>query len=162
MEGIGKKIGYLKGLMESADFDPEDKNGKILAAMFDVVDDLSDRVESMEELMDDLNDYVESIDDDLAALEGDLPDNGFRYDDDDDLDFADDGADEPLRILRGKARENEDITLAGCLCPDCGKMFFVSAEDPEDSEYVCPHCGASVHPLPLTPENAPMAKRIEK
>ena len=165
MEGIGKKIGYLKGLLENASFDPESETGKIFAAMLDVAEDLGDRVESMEELLDDLNDYVESIDDDLAELEGDLPNGDFPIEDDD-FDFEDDDEDEsePLRIVRGRKSEGDvqELTLAGCLCPNCGKMFFVPTGDPDGAEYACPHCGKAVLPLPLTPDNAPVAKRIEK
>ena len=48
-------------------------------------------------------------------------------------------------------------TLAGAVCPECGKMFFVGTDDPEDATYACPHCAKSVTPQPLTPENAPIA-----
>ena len=86
MENLGKKVGYLKGLMEGLDFSDDPSKGKLLAAMAELMGDLVDRVESLDELMDDLNDYVESIDDDLAALEGDSDDYHAIDDDDDEYD----------------------------------------------------------------------------
>ena len=122
---------------------------------------------SMEELMDDLNDYVESIDDDLSALEGERDDDDFHMIDDDEfedeyLDDMEDGEDH-LHLLNGNASgcpENVDAfeTLAVGLCPECGRMFFVGTDDPEDARYTCPHCKKLVSPTPLTPENAPIAR----
>ena len=175
MDSLEKKVGYLKGLMDGAKLDPKSENGKLLCAMFDVMNELSDRVRSMDEMLDELNDYVESIDDDLADLEGDFPDDFDDEDfddedfddevfDDEDMDFDKEDNDGPLRIVRGRrnARADESkaqtMALSGCLCPECGKMFFVAADSPDGAEYVCPHCGKTVLPKPLTPENAPVAK----
>ena len=153
MNGLGKKVGYLKGLMEGMTFsDPAQE--KLLHAMADLLGELSDR--------------VEGIDDDLAELEGDR-DDGFSLLDDDDLDdeeFLDDldnDADH-LHLIGGKggSEDSAQDTLAGAVCPDCEHLFFVSADDPEDSIYTCPHCGHNVTPNPLTPENAPIAKPVEE
>ena len=84
MENLGKKVGYLKGLMEGAAFDTDSTNGKLMAAIVELLGDLSDRVEAIDELLDDLNDYVESIDEDLTELEGARDDELEDYFDDDD------------------------------------------------------------------------------
>lgn len=171
MENLSKKVGFLKGLMEGLDVDQGTVNGRLTAGIIELLGDLSDRVEAMDELLDDLNDYVESIDDDLAELEGERDDGeDFNFLDDDDEDFDDafgDGEDK-LHLLRTdgtdeKASEEPEAeeALAGKLCPECSRMFFTSLEDAEDAEYLCPHCGARIHAIPLTPENAPMAKPIE-
>ena len=162
MSDLGKKVGYLKGLMEGMDFSGDPSKEKLLSAMADLMSELADRVEAMEEMLDDLNDYVESIDDDLAMLEGGREDDVHFMDDDDDDDYLDDlaGGEDQLHLLGGNTEdETADMqTLAGAICPECGKMFFVDAEDPEDAEYTCPHCQKVVTPNPLTPENAPIAK----
>ena len=162
MSDLGKKVGYLKGLMEGMDFSGDPSKEKLLAAMADLMAELSDRVEAMEEMLDDLNDYVESIDDDLAMLEGSQGEAPRFIDDDDDDDYLDDlaGGEDQLHLLGGKAEDDADDmqTLAGAICPECGKMFFVDAEDPEDAKYACPHCQKVITPNPLTPENAPIAK----
>ena len=174
MENLSKKVGYLKGLMEGADLDLTTTNGKLTAGIIDLLGELSDRVEAMDELLDDLNDYVESIDDDLAELEGGRGgDDDFNFlDDDEDEDFDDafgDGEDK-LHLLRphdgkdGAEPEPDDSpdALAGKLCPKCSRMFFTSLDDAEDAVYLCPHCGERINAVPLTPENAPMAKPLDE
>ena len=167
MESLGKKVGYLKGLMEGMDFSDDPSKGKLFNAMVDLLGDLSDRVEGVEELIDDLNDYVESIDDDLAELEGDRDDDFHTINDDEFEDEyyneMEDGEDQ-LHVLGGKAgdaEEDDPETLAGSICPECSHMFFVALDDPEDAQYDCPHCGKRVTPTPLTPENAPIARPVD-
>lgn len=164
MDNLGKSVGYLKGLMEGMDFSDDPSKEKLLNAMVDLLSVLSDRVEALEELVDDLNDYVESIDDDLSQLEEDRGSDYPMMDDEDDefedpfLDDMHSGEDQ-LHLLNGKAEgEDEGETLAGAICPDCKKLFFVGADDPQDSMYSCPHCGHKVAPDPLTPDNAPIAR----
>ena len=172
MENLSKKVGYLKGLMEGMDIDLNSANGKLMAGIVDLLSELSDRVEVMDELLDDLNDYVESIDDDLAELEGERreDDDDFSILDDEDEDFDDafgDGEDK-LHLLRphDDAADEDDAdegadALAGKLCPKCSRMFFTALDDGEDEEYICPHCGERIVPVPLTPDNAPIAKPVE-
>lgn len=162
MNNLGKKVGYLKGLMEGMDFSENPSYGKLFGAMADLLNEISDRLETAEELIDDLNDYVESIDDDLSALEGES-DGGFDFNGDDDDDFSfdedDDDDEDQLRLLNRKAKPAEEPEpLAGAVCPECSRMFFVSMDDAENAQYDCPHCGKRVTPAPLTPENAPIAK----
>ena len=165
MEGLGKKVGYLKGLMEGMDFSNDPSQGKLFNALFEIINDLSDRVESMEELLDDLNDYVESIDDDLAELEGsrgdgfDAPDEEYFDEDYEDYENEDDN----FHIVDGGVDEDDEHeTLAGSICSECGRMFFVAMEDPEDAKYDCPHCGKRIGATPLTAENAPIAQPVEE
>ena len=166
MNSLGKKVGYLKGIMEGMTFsDPAQE--KLLRTMAELLGDLSDRVEGIDDLLDDLNDYVESIDDDLAELEGDR-DDGFSILDEDELDdeeFLDelDNDADHLHLIGGSgdAPASAEDTLAGAICPDCEHLFFVGVDDPEGSRYTCPHCGHSVTPAPLTPENAPIARPVD-
>ena len=51
MENLGKKVGFLKGLMEGMDFKADSANGKLLAGIVDLLGDLSDRVEAADELL---------------------------------------------------------------------------------------------------------------
>ncbi len=165
MENLSKKVGYLKGLMEGMSFDGDSAQGKLLSGIVELVGDLSDRVEAMDDLLDDLNDYVESIDEDLTELEGARDDELEDYfdDDEDDFDDAFDGGEDKLHLLR-PAREDapDEESLAGNLCPKCSRMFFTSLKDADGSEYVCPHCGETVKPVALTPDNAPIARPAAK
>ena len=168
MDNLGKKVGFLKGLMEGMDFDTNTANGKLMAGIVDLLGDLSDRVEAIDELLEDLNDYVESIDEDLTELEGAREDDMDFFDDEDgdDDDFDDvmfNDSEDKLHLLRpAEPAEPEEDSLAGNLCPECRAMFVTSLKDPEGSEYICPHCKKQVRPVPLSPENAPIAKPVEK
>ena len=44
MENLGKKVGFLKGLMEGMSYDTESANGKLMAGIVGLLGDLSDRV----------------------------------------------------------------------------------------------------------------------
>ena len=167
MENLGKKVGFLKGLMEGASFDTDSPNGKLMAGIVELLGDLSDRVEAIDELLEDLNDYVESIDEDLTELEGERDDDLFDDDDDDDdADFDDmlfDDGEDKLHLLKPAQNDApEEESLAGNLCPKCSRMFFTSLKDAEGAEYICPHCGERVTPVPLTPENAPIARQADE
>ena len=74
MENLGKKVGFLKGLMEGMNMEADGANGKLMAGIVDLLGELSDRVEVIDELLDDLNDYVESIDDDLMLTHDQVAD----------------------------------------------------------------------------------------
>lgn len=166
MENLGKKVGFLKGLMEGMSFETDSANGKLLAGIVDLLGDLSDRVEAIDELLEDLNDYVESIDEDLTELEGAREDDlDELFDDEDDDDFDDmmfDDSEDKLHLLRpAQSDEPEEESLAGNLCPECKAMFVTSLKDAADAEYICPNCKKRVRPIPLSPENAPIAKPVE-
>ena len=51
MENLGKKVGYLKGLMEGMDIDAGSANGKLMAGIVELLGELSDRVEVIDELL---------------------------------------------------------------------------------------------------------------
>ena len=173
MNNTGKKVGYLKGLLDSVQSDGS-VSDKLLRGIVDLLGDLSDRADVMDDLMADLNDYVESIDDDLTALEGaenngdssfGLFDRGDDADfDEDDEDFDEDfDAEDHLHILRPEEPAMpQPEPLAGALCPECMRLFFVSLDDPADAMYICPHCGKKIHPVALSPENAPVIEPIQE
>ena len=158
MNNTGKKVGYLEGLLESVKSD-DSVSDKLLRGIVDVLSDLSDRADVMDDLLADLNDYVESIDDDLTALEGAQRESDSSFDifGEDDEDDDPDSAEDHLHILRPDVpAEPQPEPLAGALCPDCMRLFFVSLDDPADAMYICPHCGKKIHPVALSPENAPV------
>ena len=167
MENLGKKVGFLKGLMEGMNLEADGANGKLMAGIVDLLGDLSDRVEAIDELLDDLNDYVESIDEDLSELEGSSDELDDEYFNDDAMDFDDDDdelfptGEDKLHLLRPARSAAEEESHAAKLCPLCSRIFF-TAQDDGDVEYVCPHCGERVKPVALTPDNAPIAKPTAK
>ena len=174
MNKTSKQVGYLKGLLDSMTLDENKTGDKLLKGIVEVLCELSDRADVVDELLDDLNDYVESIDDDLSALEGDAAadDPAFPFfggeDGDEDEDFDDefDSAEDQLHILRPETPAEpqsmpQPEPLAGALCSECLRLFFVSLDDPADAMYICPHCGRKIHPIALSPENAPVVEPVQ-
>lgn len=173
MADLNEKIGFLRGLVSSMNLESETTNAKLLTGFMDVLDEISEGIAVISDDLSELNDFVESIDEDLEGLES------MHDEDDDDLEFLDDLEDgygenetepsipeEGLRVLRSKKNADPiepEETLAGGICPECGRFFFVQleAEEDPDAMYLCPHCEKKVPLHPLGPDNAPIAKKIE-
>ena len=84
---ITEKVAYLKGLMDGLEIDKATKEGKVLAAMADVLEDIALTVA-------DNCDQIDAIDEDLENLEefvyeGDFFDEDDEEWDDDDYCFGD-------------------------------------------------------------------------
>ena len=69
---VSEKAAYIKGLMEGMEIDTNKGEGKILAAMADLLEDLSLSILDLEDETATLNDYIEELDEDLGAVEEDL------------------------------------------------------------------------------------------
>jgi len=119
---ITEKVAYLKGLMEGLDLDKTTKEGKVIAAMADILDDLALTVA-------DNCDQIDAIDEDLESLEE------YVYDDLDFDDYDDDLFDD----------EDEDEAEYEFECPNCHEVVFIdeSVFD-EGKEIECPNCGAKL------------------
>ena len=53
---ISEKVAYLKGLAEGLALDTESKEGKLIAAIIDVLDDMSGKFEDLEDELCDVED----------------------------------------------------------------------------------------------------------
>ena len=118
--GISEKIAYLKGLMEGMNVDTESNEGKLFAAVVDVLDEIALEVE-------DLTDEVMELGDGLDVISDDVYD---EWDDDDD----DDDDDE----------EDEEEECYATTCPECEEEIFFDDTMLEDGEIICPNCGAKL------------------
>ena len=132
---LTEKSAYIKGLAEGLEYDKTTKEGKIIAALLDLVNDMAleiaDLQKDIEEIDEDLNyldEYVEELDDDLQDVEDYLD---AELDEDDLLDDEwDDEEDE----------DYEDGEYFEIDCPSCGETVCFDEElDPE--ELICPACG---------------------
>lgn len=164
MEELQEKIGYLRGLLEATQRDEAET--KLANAMMDVLDVLSRGVGEMREELSELNDYVESIDEDLNELEAMHDEEGpmdFLPEEEEEFEDGDYEPEDGLHVLRGDGHHDAEAFI-GALCPECGRMFFVRAEEDEQSEegdrFLCPHCQKEVPLEPLNPENTPIAKKV--
>ena len=142
-----EKVAYVKGLAEGLGYDNTSKEGKILAAILDILEDVAHDIEDLEENAWDLGEAIDQVSDDLAELEDIVYDEDGDYDDDEcegcpgcDGDVDEDG--EPVFYeLTCPACGNtitidEDVLdLGGIDCPNCGeKLEFEGVEPIEDEE----------------------------
>ena len=121
---LNEKAAYIKGLADGLELDAKSKEGKIIAALLDLVTDMAQSVTDLEEDVEYLNDYIEEIDEDLGEVEEIL------VEDDCDCDCDDCDCDCDL--------DDEDFFEIDC--PSCGEtVCFDGSIDPED--LICPACG---------------------
>lgn len=128
-----EKSAYLKGLADGLEYDKTTKEGKLIAALIDLMDSMADKIDGIDHDLEELNDYVEEIDEDLGDVEEVLCE-----DDDEDDGLCDGECDECDRADECEyADEGETYEVE---CPSCGeKICFDESVDP--SSLTCPACG---------------------
>ena len=120
---ITEKVAYLKGLAEGLGLDKETKEGKIIAAMIDILDDIALELE-------DLGDGLEEVCDGLDVVSEDLEDvEDIIYDELDEDDFDDED------------EEDEEEECYATTCPNCEETVFFDEDVLSDGEVICPNCG---------------------
>ena len=129
---LNSKAAYIRGLMTGMEFDSASKNGKVIAAMMDLLEEMAAQVVEHDNALDQVYDELETLDQDVDDIVSDL------YADDDEDDDADDDEDDD-------AEEDSDEGLYEVTCPNCGKVSTVDEETLLDQtqELVCPYCNAS-------------------
>ena len=123
---ITEKVAYLKGLAEGMELDAGKKEGKLLAAIIDVLEDIALELSDIEDAQEELGDGLDAVSDDLEDVED------LLYGDEDDED--DDGEYE-LDDL------GEDEDCYATTCPICEETIYFDESVLEDGEVVCPNCG---------------------
>ena len=119
--GISEKIAYLKGLMEGMNVDTESNEGKLFAAVVDVLDEIALEVEDLTDEVMELGDGLDVISDDLSDVEDIVYD---EWDDDDE--------------------DDEEEECYATTCPECEEEIFFDDTMLEDGEIICPNCGAKL------------------
>ena len=126
---ITEKVAYLKGLAEGMELDTEKKEGKLLAAIIDVLDDIALELADMKNDQEELYDGLDAVSDDLEDVE----DVVFGEDDEDD------GFDEDDDYECEEPEEDEDCYAT--TCPTCEETIYFDESVLEDGGVVCPNCG---------------------
>ena len=91
---IKEKVSHLKGLMEGMEYDTHSKEGKLIAAIADILDDMAEEIAGLNEDVETLYDYADELDEDLGEVEreiyGDFDDDDYDdYEDFDDEESCD-------------------------------------------------------------------------
>jgi len=145
-----EKAMYLKGLCDGLEPDKTTKEGKLIAALLDMVTEMAAEMDDMQAEICELRDYCEELDEDLGDVEEvllDLDDEDYEDEDDDedDVDFECDGDCAGCDFDCGfddddDLFDEEDDEFFEVICPACGDVInFDSSIDPENLR--CPNCG---------------------
>ena len=137
---ISEKSAYLKGLMDGLNLNTESDEGKMIAAIVDLLGDMAKRVTDIEETTIAISDELDEIEEDLDAIED------FIMDDEDDFadeDFDDDAWDENEDYEEGFDFGDEDSTIYEVECA-CGEIINFDEEVLEQGSMICPNCGETL------------------
>ena len=144
---ISEKSAYLKGLMDGLKLNTETDEGKMIAAIVDLLGDVTRRLTDVEETTIAISDELDEIEEDLDAIEDfimdedDEDDDYDDYDDEDDDDFDDYDEDEDEEDPEeGFDFGDEDSTIYEVECA-CGNIIDLDEETLEKGSIVCPNCG---------------------
>ena len=143
---ISEKSAYLKGLMDGMKLSTESDEGKMIAAIVDLLGDMAKRIADIEETTIAISDELDEIEEDLDAIEDYILDEEEDYDDfedewdeEDDLEEGFDFGDEDSTIYEVECacgeiiNFDEEVLEAGSMiCPNCGETLEFSLEDDED------------------------------
>ena len=144
---ISEKSAYLKGLMDGLKLNTESDEGKMIAAIVDLLGDLSRKVTDIEDTTIAISDELDEIEDDLDAIEDFIMDDEDDEDDDwDDEDedweeYEDDENDEDAD--EGFDFGDEDSTIYEVTC-SCGNVIDFDEGTLEKGSIVCPNCGETL------------------
>ncbi len=148
---ISEKSAYLKGLMDGLKLDTETNEGKMIAAIVDLLGDMSKRMVDIEDTTIAISDELDEIEEDLDAIEDfimdedddddDWDDEEDYYDPDDDEDDEDDDDEEEPE--EGFDFGDEETTIYEVEC-SCGNIIDFDEEVLESGSIVCPNCGETL------------------
>ena len=150
---ISEKSAYLKGLMDGLKLDTEKAEGKMIAAIVELLGDVTKKLTDVEDTTIAISDELDEIEEDLDAIEDfilDEEDEDEDYDDDfddedeedeDDFDDAEEGfdfGDEDTTIYEVECAcgniinfDEETLEAGSIVCPDCGELLEFTTEDEE-------------------------------
>ena len=132
-----EKAAYLKGLIDGLGIDESTKEGKVIKAMSELLSEMADAVDGIDEDVTRAYDQINDLSEELEDLEADL------YEDDD-ADESDEEEDEETSDDE-ESDEDDNADVAGepyyeVACPACGNTVYVSEDDLDAGEAICPSC----------------------
>ena len=132
---INEKSAYLKGLMDGLKLSTETDEGKMIAAIVDLLGDITKKVTDIENTTIAISDELDEIEEDLDAIEDFIMDEDEDdYDDDEDEDEDYEDCEEGFEF------GDEDSIIYEVECP-CGNIINFDEETLEEGSIVCDQCG---------------------
>ena len=129
---ISEKSAYLKGLMDGLNLNTESDEGKMIAAIVDLLGDVTKKLTAVEDTTIAISDELDEIEEDLDAIEDfimdedDFEDEGFDFGDEDSTIYE-------VECACGEIIDFDEETLekGSMICPNCGETLEFSLEDDE-------------------------------
>ena len=134
---IVEKAAYLKGLTEGLGVDPQSKEGKLWAALNELLADMAHEIEDLQDSQSYQGDTLDDLAEELSYLEElccDL-DRPEDFEDPDDYDDLEDDEDED---------PDYDGVIYDATCPVCGEEISFDEETLETGSIQCPKCGETL------------------
>ena len=143
---ISEKSAYLKGLMDGLKLNTESDEGKMIAAIVDMLGDLARKVTDIEDTTIAISDELDEIEEDLDAIEDFIMDEDDEWDEDEEDEEEDDeeeGWDEDEEFEEGFDFGDEDSTIYEVVCA-CGTVINFDEETLEKGSIICENCGETL------------------
>ena len=140
---LSEKSAYLKGLMEGMELKTDSNEGKMIAAIVELLGDVTKTLSDVQETTIAISDELDEIEDDLDAIEDFIMDEDDDYDDDDEDDDFDHEDDEDEDLEEGFDFGDEETTIYEVRCA-CGNVIDFDEETLEAGSIVCPNCGETL------------------
>ena len=138
---ISEKSAYLKGLMDGLKLSTETDEGKMIAAIVDLLGDLTRKVTDIEDTTIAISDELDEIEEDLDAIEDFIMDEEEEWDEEDD--YEDDEWDEDEDYEEGFDFGDEETTIYEVECA-CGEIINFDEDVLEAGSMICPNCGETL------------------
>ena len=140
---ISEKSAYLKGLMDGLKLSTETDEGKMIAAIVDLLGDMARKVSDIEETTIAISDELDEIEEDLDAIEDFIMDDEDDYDEEDEDEYEEDEWDEDEDYEEGFDFGDEDTTIYEVQCA-CGNIINFDEETLEKGSIICENCGETL------------------
>ena len=131
---LSEKSAYLKGLMDGLKLDTEKDEGKMIAAIVDMLSDVAETVSDLEDVVDTISDELDCIEEDLDNIDDYLLDDEDDDDYEDYDEYEDDAEDDEYDF-------GDDEVLYEVKCPTCGEEITIDEQMLDEGSTVCPNCG---------------------
>lgn len=136
---LSEKVSYLKGLMDGLSIDESTKEGKILKIMADILDEMALTIEDISDEVDEVVELVDILDQDLGDVEEDI----YDFDDDDECDCC---CDDEIEDFADDEEDFDDFEddeqMYECCCSNCGDTICISESIVQEGSMKCPNCNA--------------------
>ena len=147
---ISEKSAYLKGLMDGLKLNTESDEGKMIAAIVDLLGDVTKKVADIEDTTIAISDELDEIEEDLDAIEDyildeDEDDDDEDEDEDDEFWPYDEDEDEDDDEIGDEGFDfgDEETTVYEVRCA-CGNVIDFDEDVLESGSIVCDKCGETL------------------